>query len=725
MKYLFSSGIIVSLLLIKNVDASRWLPPQGATWNYVLEGKLDIANEPAEIVDIDYKTDSATVNKIHAAGKKVICYFSGGTLEDFRKDKNKFYEVSNLVRNAYEEWAGENWLDIRKEGLKPLIRSRMQEAINKNCDALEVDNLDGWQQDEVKIWSNPLTKEDTIKYAKWLGQTAHDMGISIGLKNALFMIDDVSDYFDFAINESCATLKNPECHLYKNFLNKGKAVFAISYQNYLQYDYSKLCKNLNGLGISMIIKETQNLTQASKIFNGKSQCGSSFSQPFISLTSNASTPQQNAVKITTTTTVVKTTVKPKTIQQVDQAPTVVIKPTTTVKPTTTTTTTVKPTTTTTTTVKPTTTTTTTVKPTTTTTTVKPTTTTTTVKPTTTTTTVKPTTTTNTTIKPTTTTTTFKPIITTTTIVKPSIIDVIASTKIETKTTKTEEPIVVFKSSEIIKPTTEPEVYGEIKHESHIPGYSNELDESLKETKLNVKATSTIAKTIKTKPTTLVKVEKEQNIKIEEEKEKETKVEVDDEVKIEKEKETKVEVDDEVKIEKEKETKVDDEVKIEKEKETKTELENEIEVEKENDKIVDTNSQSTVKDNSNANVNTYSQSTVKDNTNTNDNEQKSKEVEELEEESSSNSSSVVTGVAVTGSVIGAAGVFLLIKKNPKKYESIKRGLSRRATTVKRGASTVTRRLTTKKPKDSNESLNENNNVNVNIPLDYTYNFSQNI
>jgi len=154
----------------------------------------------------------------------------------------------------------------------------MQEAINKNCDALEVDNLDGWQQDEVKIWSNPLTKEDTIKYAKWLGQTAHDMGISIGLKNALFMIDDVSDYFDFAINESCATLKNPECHLYKNFLNKGKAVFAISYQNYLQYDYSKLCKNLNGLGISMIIKETQNLTQASKIFNGKSQCGSSFSQ---------------------------------------------------------------------------------------------------------------------------------------------------------------------------------------------------------------------------------------------------------------------------------------------------------------------------------------------------------------------------------------------------------------------------------------------------------------
>jgi len=42
MKYLFSSGIIVSLLLIKNVDASRWLPPQGATWNYVLEGKLDM-----------------------------------------------------------------------------------------------------------------------------------------------------------------------------------------------------------------------------------------------------------------------------------------------------------------------------------------------------------------------------------------------------------------------------------------------------------------------------------------------------------------------------------------------------------------------------------------------------------------------------------------------------------------------------------------------------------
>ncbi|ORX34622.1 hypothetical protein BCR36DRAFT_314168 [Piromyces finnis] len=233
MKYLLSSSIIVSLLLLKNAEA-RWMPPQGATWNYVLEGKVDLSKEPAEIVDIDYKTESSIITNIHNANKKVICYFSGGTLEDFRSDKSKFYEISNLVRNEYEEWAGENWLDIRKEGLKPLIKNRMQEAITKKCDALEVDNLDGWQQDEVKSWSNPLTKEDTIKFAKWLGQTAHDMGISIGLKNALFMIDDVSDYFDFAINESCATLKNPECHLYKNFLNKGKAVFGISYQNFLK-----------------------------------------------------------------------------------------------------------------------------------------------------------------------------------------------------------------------------------------------------------------------------------------------------------------------------------------------------------------------------------------------------------------------------------------------------------------------------------------------------------
>ncbi|ORX86134.1 hypothetical protein BCR32DRAFT_199337 [Anaeromyces robustus] len=266
----FITSILVSLLFVDNIEA-RWKPTQGMTWNYVLGHSVDIKIEKAQVLDVDVNKSVGTIEEYHKAGKKVICYFSGGTLENFRDDKDDFYAVKGLVRNTYEAWADEKWLDIRKADLKPLIKRRMETAVKKNCDAIEVDNLDAYQFDEVKSWDDPLTKKDLINYAIWLGKTAHELGISIGLKNALFMIDEVSNYFDFAINESCAALSHPECHLYKNFLKQGKAVFGITYNGFSRYQ-SALCKELNGLGISMIVKETGALEQAGTIFDGKKHC---------------------------------------------------------------------------------------------------------------------------------------------------------------------------------------------------------------------------------------------------------------------------------------------------------------------------------------------------------------------------------------------------------------------------------------------------------------------
>jgi len=243
--------------------------------NFFFKKKKKRHSEKAQVIDVDYNKSAKTIQEYHNAGKKVICYFSGGTIEKHRKDIAEFYKVEGLVRNKYEEWADENWLDIRKEGLKPLLKNRMKEAVSKNCDGLEVDNLDGFQQSEVKSWSSPLTRTDTVNFAKWLGNTAHELGISIGLKNALFMIDEVDSYFDFAINESCATLEHPECHLYKPFLNQGKAVFGVSYESRMSGN-TNFCSSLNGLNISMIVKKDQFLRQEGYIFDGKSQCGSNF-----------------------------------------------------------------------------------------------------------------------------------------------------------------------------------------------------------------------------------------------------------------------------------------------------------------------------------------------------------------------------------------------------------------------------------------------------------------
>lgn len=42
-----------------------------------------------------------------------------------------------------------------------------------------------------------------IEYNTWFAGEVHAAGMSVGLKNAVEMVKDVVDYFDFVLNESC------------------------------------------------------------------------------------------------------------------------------------------------------------------------------------------------------------------------------------------------------------------------------------------------------------------------------------------------------------------------------------------------------------------------------------------------------------------------------------------------------------------------------------------
>jgi len=193
----------------------------------------------------------------------------------------------------------------------------MSEAVKKGCDLIDVDNVDGYQIKDTQKWSKPLTKSDAITFLKWLGQTAHSMGLGIGLKNCLDIVDTVGSYYDFAVNEGCAP-KN-ECHWYKNFLKSGKPVLGITYYG-LSKNKEALCRNLNGLPITMIVKEGQSLKQKSEIFDGKKHC-SNFSSGKVeapkqekqkkttkkTTTTTKKTTTTTTVKKTTTTTTVKKT----------------------------------------------------------------------------------------------------------------------------------------------------------------------------------------------------------------------------------------------------------------------------------------------------------------------------------------------------------------------------------------------------------------------------------
>jgi hypothetical protein len=93
-----------------------------------------------EIFDIDlWETSTATVTALHKKGKKVICYFSAGTSENWRPDFKQFRE-QDLGANL-PMWKGERWLDIRQRSVWTVMQKRIKLASQRGCDAIDPDNV--------------------------------------------------------------------------------------------------------------------------------------------------------------------------------------------------------------------------------------------------------------------------------------------------------------------------------------------------------------------------------------------------------------------------------------------------------------------------------------------------------------------------------------------------------------------------------------------------------
>jgi len=198
-----------------------WSPAVRTSWTIQLNGALNTSYD-VDVYDIDlFDTSSADIAALKSAGRKVICYFSAGSYENWRDDKDDF--PAAVIGDALVGWAGENWLDIRSEDVKTIMAARMDLAVSKGCDAVDPDNVDGYSN----VSGFPLTAADQLAYNTWLAQTAHAKGLAVGLKNDLDQITDLVNYFDFAVNESCYDYS--ECGDLTPFTDDNKPVFGIEY----------------------------------------------------------------------------------------------------------------------------------------------------------------------------------------------------------------------------------------------------------------------------------------------------------------------------------------------------------------------------------------------------------------------------------------------------------------------------------------------------------------
>ncbi|KAF2494172.1 hypothetical protein BU16DRAFT_528314 [Lophium mytilinum] len=198
-----------------------WAPTVNSTWQIVLQNPLELSSDATsitpdvEVYDIDLFTNSAEViSTLHKLGKKVICYFSAGSYEPDRPDSGDFKDADK--GKEMDGWPGEYWLNLNSTNVRNIMTKRVELAAQKGCDGVDPDNVDGYSNTN----GLSLTPADSISFLSFLSNATLAHKLSMGLKNAAAIIDDVLPLVHFSVNEQCAQYS--ECSNFTAFITHHK-----------------------------------------------------------------------------------------------------------------------------------------------------------------------------------------------------------------------------------------------------------------------------------------------------------------------------------------------------------------------------------------------------------------------------------------------------------------------------------------------------------------------
>jgi hypothetical protein len=203
--------------------AVRWRPvPTTTPWQWQLQGHINLAI-PAPVYDVDgFETPASTVRRLHGLGRRVICYIDAGSWESYRPDAGSFPRA--VLGHRYAGFPDERWLDIRHfHSFAAVLERRFLMCAQKGFDAVEPDNLAGWENDT----GFPITRTDQLRFNLWVARHVHALGLAVALKNDGRQAGQLVDDFDFAIVEQCFRYR--ECGFYRTFIRHGKAVYETEY----------------------------------------------------------------------------------------------------------------------------------------------------------------------------------------------------------------------------------------------------------------------------------------------------------------------------------------------------------------------------------------------------------------------------------------------------------------------------------------------------------------
>jgi len=251
---IFASIFVICTCYSSIVAAQGWWRPQvGNTWQYQIDGSGQIDTSiVADVFDVDLVgTDQSVIDRLHALVRRVVCYMSVGSFENYAADAAKF--PASVIGSVYDGYPNERWLDVRRlDILLPIMRARMDLCKAKRFDAVEPDNMMIY---DVENSGFTITKEENLKYVRMLALEAHARGLAIGIKNSPDDLPDLIDHFDFAVVEDF--FHENVAPNYSAMTARGKPVFAVEYSHIVspQLFMNTYCPLAKQLRYNLILKE--------------------------------------------------------------------------------------------------------------------------------------------------------------------------------------------------------------------------------------------------------------------------------------------------------------------------------------------------------------------------------------------------------------------------------------------------------------------------------------
>lgn len=241
-----SNGLDPSVPPVTQGDWYR--PAPDVTWQWQIDGTINPSYDVA-LYDVDlFDAPDGVLQALRGRGVRVLCYFSAGTYEPGRSDAASIPESARGRQLA--DWPNERWLDIRDARVFALMRSRLERAVARGCDAVEPDNVDGFTNDT----GFPLSASDQLAFNRNLANEAHRLGLGIALKNDGDQAAELVDYYDLELNEECH--EYDECEQLQPFVARGKPVLNVEYTDDLaaaQRLGDAVCAEANAAGLRTLI----------------------------------------------------------------------------------------------------------------------------------------------------------------------------------------------------------------------------------------------------------------------------------------------------------------------------------------------------------------------------------------------------------------------------------------------------------------------------------------